>query len=340
MLYDILRKFLFALPPERAHTLTLGGLQFAEQCGLLSLYQATLPDTKPITLLGQTFPCRVGLSAGLDRNGACAAAWFALGFGFIELGTVTPRPQSGNPQPRLFRLPQANALINRMGFHNDGCQDLVQRLSRVRAPQQGVIGISIGKNKETSLDRAYQDYEEAFRAVAPHADYVALNISSPNTVGLRKLQDRDHLVQLLGHIKMVQQSFAQESGHTVPLLVKLSPDMSATALHETVDIIVQAGMDGIIVTNTTLSREGVSGLPHAQEVGGLSGQPLFAQSSVVVASVRHQVGSGFPIIAVGGIFSAEDARTMVGLGADLVQIYTGLIYRGPALVREIRREFG
>ena len=338
-MYSLLRPALFALDPETTHHLTLGSLRSAYSLGLGGLI-ATRPPDNPRTAMGLTFPNPVGLAAGLDKNGDCIDGLAALGFGFIEIGTVTPLPQPGNPKPRLFRLPQANAIINRMGFNNDGVDKLVENVKR--ADYRGILGINIGKNSATPIEKAADDYLICLRKVYAHADYVTVNISSPNTKNLRQLQDEGALDDLLSQLKAEQHKLADTHGKYVPLAVKIAPDMEGGQIAQIARLLVQHRMDGVIATNTTLSREGVENLPHGAETGGLSGAPLCEKSTAVIRQLGAELqactgqgrGSALPIIGVGGILSGADAAGKIEAGAALVQLYSGLIYRGPALVGE------
>jgi dihydroorotate dehydrogenase len=285
--------------------------------------------------MGIEFPNPVGLAAGFDKDGRCIDGLFALGFGFVELGTVTPRPQPGNPRPRLFRLPESQAIINRMGFNNAGVGKLGERVRRSRG--RGVIGVNIGKNRATPLREAPDDYCFCLRDVYPYADYVAVNISSPNTPGLRDLQRGAEAERLLERLRRERQTLSALHGRSVPLMVKIDPDLQPEDIEGIAEDVVAYGFDGIIATNTTVSREGVAGHPLAGEAGGLSGAPLAARSTACVRQLREALGNRAAIIGVGGILDAPDARAKVGAGADLVQLYTGLIYRGPGLVREACR---
>jgi dihydroorotate dehydrogenase len=337
MPYSLLRPLLFRLDPETAHNLTLNGLNLLQKTGLLGLIGAH-PATKPRKLMGLTFPNPLGLAAGLDKDGACIDALAALGFGFIEVGTVTPRPQPGNPQPRLFRLPAANAIINRMGFNNHGVDNLLENVRRAR--YRGILGINIGKNFDTPIEQAAQDYLIGLRKVYPHASYVAVNISSPNTKNLRQLQQADELENLLGQLKEEQARLAQQHGKYVPLALKIAPDLETAQIVEIADLLLEYRIDGVIATNTTLSRNGVESLPHGDEAGGLSGAPVRSKSTAVVKQLSLALQGKIPIIGVGGIMNALDAEEKLKAGAHLLQIYTGLIYRGPRLVQEICREVG
>jgi len=331
-MYALARSLLFALDAERAHGLTLAGLRVSHRLGLLGLAAASQP-VQPVELMGLTFANRIGLAAGFDKNATCVDAMGALGFGFVEVGTLTPRSQAGNPRPRVFRLPRARAVINRMGFPNGGVAAATIRLRRRR--YTGVCGVNIGKNAATPLEQAAGDYVTALRAVYEYADYVTINISSPNTQGLRQLQAVDQLRPLLQALLETRAELAERVGWKVPLVVKLSPDLAADDLAATAQVIRELSLDGVIATNTTLDRAAVEGLPHAERPGGLSGAPLRDRAATMVRDLRALLGPQMPLIGVGGISSAADAAAMLAAGADLIQVYTGLIYRGPALVREL-----
>ena len=330
--YPVLRSLLFKLDPETAHDWTLTLMGTVPRQPLRWLGAGCVPAA-PRRVMGLDFPNPVGLAAGLDKNGECINAWSALGFGFVEIGTVTPRPQPGNPKPRLFRLPQAQALINRMGFNNKGVDYLVERVRQARF--QGVLGINIGKNADTPVERATEDYLIGLRKVYAWASYVTVNISSPNTVGLRDLQYGAALEQLLSSLKTEQGRLAAEFGRYVPLVVKIAPDLGDADLPAVGQALRQHGIDGVIATNTTFSRAGVEGLAHAEQAGGLSGAPLLERSTAVVRQLAAILDGQVPIIAAGGIMSGADAAAKLAAGASLVQIYTGFIYRGPPLVREV-----
>lgn len=334
MLFDLSRRMLFSLPAETAHDLTLHTLALSERLRLLSCAMPAVP-AKPVQAFGLDFPNPVGLAAGLDKNGTCIDAFAALGFGFIEIGTVTPRPQAGNPLPRLFRLPERNAIINRMGFNNQGVDALVANVRRAR--YRGVLGINIGKNKDTATENALDDYLICLRKVYDHASYITVNISSPNTPGLRTLQHGDALRGLLDGISTARQQLQLASGRRVPLLVKIAPDSSEDELAAIAAALIEFGIDGVIATNTTMARDGVVGLAHAEEAGGLSGAPLTARSTAVIATLAAELAGRVPIVGVGGILSPADALAKRAAGASLVQVYTGFIYRGPSLVRDIVR---
>ncbi len=327
-----LQPLLLRLDAERAHALTLKLLTTAHQLGVLQI-AVPQPILHPVELMGLRFPNRVGLAAGFDKNAACVDALGMLGFGFLEVGTVTPRPQRGNPRPRIFRIRDAQAVINRMGFPNEGVAALCARLRMRRFA--GILGVNIGKNAATPLEEANADYTACLRAVYPYADYVAVNVSSPNTPGLRELQREAQLRPLLEVLLRARVQLAQEHGRRVPLLVKLSPDMSDAELSSAAGIIGALGIDGVIATNTTLQRPGVEALEIARQAGGLSGAPLRALATATVRKLRNELGAQVAIIGVGGIHSAASARDMLEAGADLLQVYTGLVYAGPQLIREL-----
>ena len=328
-MYPLLRPLLFSLDPETAHHATLEALKTAYKCGLLF---SKHPVSKPRTVMGLTFPNPVGLAAGLDKNGECIDALAALGFGFIEVGTVTPRPQPGNPKPRMFRLPGANAIINRMGFNNLGVDTLVENVKRTKF--RGILGINIGKNFDTPVEKAASDYLIGLRKVYTHASYVAINISSPNTKNLRQLQGGDELDSLLEQLKAEQENLAKLHGKYVPLAVKIAPDLEAEQIQQIAELLVRHRIDGVIATNTTLSRVGVENLPHGSEAGGLSGAPVREKSTAVIRQLAAALNGALPIIGVGGILSGADAAEKIQAGAALVQIYSGMVYRGPDLVGE------
>jgi dihydroorotate dehydrogenase len=332
IIYRWLRPLLFLIDPERAHALVLKSLKKIYRPALVK-WRISHFIKKPTTVFGLTFPNPVGLSAGLEKSGDCLDALFGLGFGFIEVGGVTPKPQPGNPKPRLFRLPQARALINRMGFANLGVDYLVQRLKQRKIA--GIVGVNIAKNLTTSLEDAYQDYEICLEKVFPYADFVTINISSPNTPRLRELQSGIYLHELLNKLKVKQLALTTQYQRQVPLLLKIAPDLTAEEIAEIAQTALTQGIDGIVAVNTTRARQAVAGLPHADEEGGLSGAPLFAMTLRVVKQLHQILGNQMPIVAVGGIMSAEDAKQLFQAGASLVQIYTGLIYQGPALIENI-----
>jgi dihydroorotate dehydrogenase len=342
VIYELARPLLFALDPENAHYLTLQKLADAHRLGVTRLLQTSLPDD-PVEILGLRFRNPVGLAAGLDKNGAYIDALGALGFGFVEVGTVTPRPQSGNPKPRLFRLPQAQALINRLGFNNDGLGSFIAniRANQTFAASGGVLGLNIGKNADTPLEKALDDYLTCLREVYPllveRPGYVTVNISSPNTRDLRSLQGEDQLTALLLGLRDERQRLADRHGRRVPMAVKIAPDLDDIDVLRVADTLVACGVDAIIATNTTIARDRVAGLRDADQTGGLSGAPLRARSTAVISALARHLGGKLPIIGVGGIMSGVDARGKIAAGASLVQLYTGLIYRGPGLVAECRR---
>lgn len=331
-MYFFLRRLLFALPAETAHEVSLDGLGAAERLGLIKLIAEKVPE-KPLDVMGLRFPNPVGLSAGLDKNADYFNALGALGFGFVEVGTVTPRAQPGNPKPRLFRLEEYEAIINRMGFNNQGVDYLIANVKKRR--YGGVLGINIGKNVDTPVEHAVDDYLIGFEKVYPWADYIAVNVSSPNTPGLRSLQFGDNLQRLLTPLKSLQSSLCTRYGRYVPLAIKIAPDMNDEELIESARCLKNVGVDGIIATNTTTGREGVEKSHYASEAGGLSGTPVREKSTHVIRVLAEELGKEIPIIGVGGVDSAEAAREKINAGASLIQIYTGFIYKGPRLVREI-----
>jgi len=331
MLYALARPLLFALDPERAHHLTLRAADAAQRLGLLAL-AAPRVAPRPVRAMGLEFPNPVGLAAGLDKNAEHIDALGALGFGFIEVGTVTPRPQPGNPRPRLFRLPAARALINRYGFNNLGVDALLANVARAR--WRGILGINIGKNFDTPLERAADDYQFCLERVYARASYVAVNISSPNTVGLRALQEKESLEALLGRLAAARLRLAERHGRRVPLALKIAPDLDAEQIRDIAAAVRRHGFDAVVATNTSLARDGVGGLPHAGEAGGLSGAPIRARSTRVLAALAAELKSEVPLIGAGGILSGADALEKISAGATLVQLYTGLIYRGPGLIAE------
>jgi dihydroorotate dehydrogenase len=330
-MFQLFRPALFALDPETAHHATIEGLKTANCLGLTSLvFKRPADDLR--TVMGLTFPNPVGLAAGLDKNGEVIDALAAFGFGFIEIGTVTPRAQPGNPKPRMFRLPEAQGIINRMGFNNEGVEALVANVKRAKF--KGILGINIGKNADTPIEKAADDYLIGLRKVYEHASYVAINISSPNTKNLRQLQDGDELDALLGQLKAEQEKLAQLHGKYVPLAVKIAPDLDADQIKSIAALLIKHRIDGVIATNTTLSREGVEGLPHGNEAGGLSGAPVREKSTAVIRQLAAELKGSLPIIGVGGILKGEHALEKIQAGAALVQVYSGMIYRGQGLVTE------
>ncbi len=328
-LYPLVKPLLFRMDAEQVHHLTLDNLKRLHGWGLLPSHGGG----KPVEVMGLSFPNAVGLAAGLDKNGDYIDALATLGFGFLEIGTVTPRPQPGNPKPRLFRVPQAEGIINRMGFNNLGVDHLVAQVQQAKF--KGVLGINIGKNFDTPIEKAVDDYLIGLQKVYAHASYVTVNISSPNTANLRDLQQKDQLGQLLAALKETQLSLQQQHQRYVPVVVKIAPDMDSEQLQQVAEQLCQHGIDGVIATNTTLSRVGVEGMTNGDQQGGLSGAPLTVRSTEVVAQLSRFLDGKLPIIAAGGIMSADDAQAKLAAGASLVQVYSGLIYRGPALVRDI-----
>lgn len=336
MFYPAIRKVLFQFDAETIHELTIKGLKGTGSTPLNALYKQCVTN-KPVTVMGINFPNPLGLAAGLDKNGECINAFAAMGFGFIEVGTVTPRPQAGNPKPRIFRLPEANAVINRMGFNNKGVDYLV---SQVRAAKfSGILGINIGKNKDTPDENAKDDYIHCMRKVYDFASYITINISSPNTPGLRSLQYGEALNELLSALKVEQAQLAKQYNKYVPIAVKIAPDLTEDEVNSIAQSLIDNNIDGVIATNTTLSREGVEGLEHGNEQGGLSGAPVKDKSTTVISILAKALDNKLPIIGVGGIASSHDANEKIVAGASLVQVYTGFIYQGPPLVKDIVNGF-
>lgn len=334
LLYALARPFLFSLDPETAHNLTLPALKRAAGLGLTQLIARPAPD--PRTVMGIKFPNPVGLAAGLDKDGGYIDGLAALGFGFIEVGTVTPRAQPGNPQPRIFRLPKARAVINRMGFNNGGVDAFVANVqaSKFYQDKEGVLGLNIGKNADTPIERAADDYLHCLEKVYPYASYVTVNISSPNTKNLRQLQGGSELDALLSQLKDAQHRLADRHMRYVPIALKIAPDIDGEQIKTIASALLRHKMDAVIATNTTITRDAVKGLPYAEETGGLSGAPVFEPSNKVIRGLKAELGDALPIIGVGGILSGQDAQAKIDAGASLVQLYTGLIYRGPALITE------
>lgn len=330
-MYDLIRPLLFALDAETAHGLTLYASDVAWRSNLSGLIHKP-PADLPVTVFGIRFPNPVGLAAGLDKNGDHLDGLAAMGFGFVEIGTVTPRPQAGNDKPRMFRLPSHQAVINRLGFNNGGIDALVRNVEK--ASFKGVLGINIGKNKDTPNERATDDYLLCLERAYPLASYVTVNISSPNTQGLRDLQEEDTLRRFIGTLRDAQERLASRHGARKPMLLKIAPDLSDTELDAIAEVLLASGIDGVICTNTTIDRETVAGDPHAGETGGLSGKPLFAKSTAVLRGMKARVGDRLPIIGVGGILDGDDAAEKLQSGASLVQVYSGLVYRGPKLINE------
>jgi len=335
-IYSLIRPFLFRLDPECSHDLTLKSLKWSRPFSR-ALF-SHVPACAFRKLMGLTFPNPVGLAAGLDKNGAYIDGLAALGFGFIEVGTVTPRPQPGNPKPRLFRVKEAEGIINRFGFNNLGVDNLIENVKR--AKYKGILGINIGKNFDTPNESAVDDYLSCLHKVYPYASYVVVNISSPNTKNLRQLQEREALAGLLGALKAEQAKLAEQHGRYVPIALKIAPDLEPEQVAEIAELLLEYKMDAVIATNTTLSREAVGGFPHADEAGGLSGAPVKSRSTLVIRQLAERLQGHLPIIGVGGILSGEDAREKIEAGASLVQIYSGLIYRGPRLISDISKTLG
>jgi dihydroorotate dehydrogenase len=349
--YPLARSFLFGIDPEAAHDLTINSLA-ATQCTPLKMAYAQKRVSDPVTIAGLTFPNRVGLAAGLDKNARCIDAWNAMGFGFVEVGTVTPLGQPGNPKPRMFRIPEKNALINRLGFNNEGLEAFVKNVKRSefhskllnkhvgktsKNSVRMVLGLNIGKNAATPIERAVDDYLICLAGVYPYADYITVNISSPNTKNLRALQSDEALDGLLGSIAQRREQLAQEHSIQKPIFLKIAPDLDEQQIKIIALTLQKHNIDGVIATNTTLARDAVQGLKHAEETGGLSGAPVLQASNAVIAQLRAALGKSYPIIGVGGVLSGEDAQSKIKAGADLVQIYTGMIYKGPALVSEVAK---
>mgnify|MGYP003583224780 CR=1 FL=1 len=331
-MYGLARPFLFHLDAETAHGLGLQAMEVAYRTGLNPLLSRR-PAPLPTKAFGLTFPNPVGLAAGLDKNGAHIDALLSLGFGFVEVGTVTPRPQAGNPKPRMFRLPEHEAVINRLGFNNGGVDALVRNVEKAQR-KGGLLGINIGKNKDTPNDSAENDYLLCLERVYPLADYITVNISSPNTAGLRELQEEQALRRLVGTLRDAQEKLGARHGRRVPMLVKIAPDLSDNDVEAAARVLADLKVDGVIATNTTISRTGVEASPFVAEQGGLSGRPLMSQATAVLRMMRTRLPESIPMIGVGGILSGADAVTKQAAGATLVQCYTGLVYRGPALVHE------
>ncbi|MFO7528435.1 MAG: quinone-dependent dihydroorotate dehydrogenase [Marinobacter sp.] len=330
-MYGVIRNLLFRFPPEQAHNMALGSLDVAQKLGLLGAFSPKI-DALPVNVMGLDFRNPVGLAAGLDKNADHLDALGALGFGFIEVGTVTPRAQPGNPRPRMFRLPEHQAIINRMGFNNEGLDHLIERVDHRH--YRGILGINVGKNKDTPNEESGADYRKGIAAVYSRADYITVNVSSPNTPGLRDLQFGDSLKGLLEAIKDEQNRCEQETGKYVPIAVKIAPDMDDTGIRFVANALLDTGLDGVIATNTTISRDAVAGHRHAEEAGGLSGAPVREASLRVIQGLYAELGERLPIIGVGGITDGESAAEKIRAGAKLVQIYTGFIYKGPALIKE------
>ncbi len=329
-MYSLVRRALFITDPETAHGLALEALRLGHGVGATSLLCKTI--SQPVTVMGLEFPNPVGMAAGMDKNGDYIDALGSVGFGFVEVGTVTPRPQPGNPKPRVFRIEKANAMINRLGFNNKGVDYLVRQVQKRKF--SGILGINIGKNFDTPNDKAVDDYLIGLEKVYPHADYITINISSPNTKNLRDLQDAEQLDSLLGALNNRRVELADEFDKRVPLVVKVAPDLEDQQIPEIAEVVVRSEFDGLIATNTTISRKEVKGLPHANEQGGLSGAPVKDRSNHVLSAFRAALPAGVALIGTGGITNGEDAAEKIRLGADLVQFYTGFVYKGPDLVTD------
>jgi dihydroorotate dehydrogenase len=336
-IYSLAKPLLFQIDAEKAHDLTLKTLKHAEKSGALALYPKALV-CEPRQVMGLTFPNAVGLAAGLDKNGAVIDGMAALGFGFIEIGTITPRAQPGNPKPRLFRVKEAQGIVNRFGFNNLGVDNLIENVKA--AKYRGILGINIGKNFDTPNENAVNDYLICMQKVYAHASYITVNISSPNTKNLRALQEKEALSALLSMLKLEQTKLAEQHGRYVPVALKIAPDLEREQVNEIADLLMEHKIDGVIATNTTLSRDAVKGMKNADETGGLSGAPVREKSTLVIQQLSQRLQGALPIIGVGGILSSADAVEKIAAGASLVQVYSGLIYKGPQLVRDICKTLG
>jgi dihydroorotate dehydrogenase len=335
--YTLIKPLIFQFDAETTHDLTLKSLKYAEKSGMLKFYPAA-PVCQPRQVMGITFPNAVGLAAGLDKNGAVIDGMAALGFGFIEIGTITPRPQPGNPKPRLFRVKEAQGIVNRFGFNNLGVDNLIENVKT--ANYKGVLGINIGKNFDTPNERAVDDYLICMRKVYAYASYITVNISSPNTKNLRALQEKEALSDLLATLKQEQLTLAQTHGRYVPVALKIAPDLELGQVNEIADLLMAHKIDAVIATNTTLARDMVQGMTNANEAGGLSGAPVREKSTLVIQQLSQRLQGALPIIGVGGILSGADAVEKIAAGASLVQVYSGLIYKGPKLVHDICKSLG
>lgn len=336
-IYSLASSLLFQFDAESVHDFTLKSLKTAERLGVLKLYPAP-PVCQPRQVMGIAFPNAVGLAAGLDKNGAVIDGMAALGFGFVEIGTVTPRPQPGNPKPRLFRVQEAQGIVNRFGFNNLGVDNLIENVKA--AKYKGVLGINIGKNFDTPNENAVDDYLICMRKVYAYASYITVNISSPNTKNLRALQEKEALSDLLATLKAEQLKLAEQFGRYVPVALKIAPDLELAQVNEIADLLMIHKVDAVIATNTTLSRDAVKGMKNADETGGLSGAPVREKSTLVIGQLSQRLQGALPIIGVGGILSGADAVEKIAAGASLVQVYSGLIYKGPKLVHDICKTLG
>ncbi|MFZ3086815.1 MAG: quinone-dependent dihydroorotate dehydrogenase [Methylotenera sp.] len=336
-IYSLAKPFIFQFDAETTHDLTLKSLKYAEKSGLLKLYPVP-PVCQPRQVMGITFPNAVGLAAGLDKNGAVIDGMAALGFGFIEIGTVTPRPQPGNPKPRLFRVKEAQGIVNRFGFNNLGVDHLIENVKA--AKYKGVLGINIGKNFDTPNENAVDDYLICMRKVYAYASYITVNISSPNTKNLRALQEKEALSHLLATLKQEQLKLADQHGRYVPIALKIAPDLELEQVNEIADLLIAHKIDAVIATNTTLARDMVQGMEHADETGGLSGAPVREKSTLVIQQLSQRLQGAVPIIGVGGILTGADAVEKIAAGASLVQVYSGLIYKGPKLIHDVCKTLG
>lgn len=332
--YKIARSLLFKLDAEKAHDVSINGLRALQSLGLTPLLEPNLKNN-PINIMGLNFPNRIGLAAGLDKSGQCINGFGSMGFGFVEVGTITPKPQSGNPKPRLFRLKEHNAIINRMGFNNPGIENAIDNIIKSSKGYSGIVGVNIGKNKITPNAEALDDYMKGLRSFYNIADYIAVNVSSPNTSGLRELQSPEYARKLISPLMKERDLLSHQYEKIVPIAVKLDPDMQRDQIMALAELFLELKIDAVIATNTTVSRDKVQDHNLSQELGGLSGKPLHSQSNDAIHNFKNSLNDEIPIIGVGGILSKKDAEEKIEAGAKLLQIYTGLIYRGPALIREI-----
>ena len=332
--YKIARSLLFKLDAEKAHDVSINGLRALQSLGLTPLLEPNLKNN-PINIMGLNFPNRIGLAAGLDKSGQCINGFGSMGFGFVEVGTITPRPQSGNPKPRLFRLKEHNAIINRMGFNNPGIEKAIDNIIKSSKGYSGIVGVNIGKNKITPNAEALDDYMKGLRSFYNIADYIAVNVSSPNTSGLRELQSPEYAKKLISPLMKERDLLSHQYEKIVPIAVKLDPDMQQDQIMALAELLLELKIDAVIATNTTVSRDKVQDHNLSQELGGLSGKPLHSQSNDAIHNFKNSLNDEIPIIGVGGILSKKDAEEKIEAGAKLLQIYTGLIYKGPALIREL-----